>query len=61
MRSLQYFFYEFSSNQQTVMHQFDTDRVKAFARHRLLERQGKKLSAVQTRRASTSTATSTAA
>lgn len=52
MRSLQYYFYEFSSNNQTVMHQFDTDRVKAFVKHRLLERQGKKLSAVQIRKAS---------
>lgn len=52
MRSLQYYFYEFNSGSQTTLHQFDTDRVKAFAKHRLLERQGKKLSAVQTRRSS---------
>lgn len=52
MRSLEYYFYEFSSNSQTVLHQFGTDRVKAFAQHRLLERRGKKLSAVQTRKPS---------
>lgn len=52
MRSLQYYFYEFSSNHQTVLHQFGTDRVKAFAKHRLLERQGRKLSAVQTQKPS---------
>lgn len=52
MRSLQYYFYEFSSGNQTVLHQFGADRVKAFVRHRLLERQGKKLSAVQTRKLS---------
>ena len=54
MRSLQYYFYEFAPGNQTVLHQFDTDRVKAFAKHRVLERQGKKLSAVQTRRTSVS-------
>lgn len=53
MRSLQYYFYEFISSKQTVLHQFDTDRVKAFAKHRLLERQGSKLSAVQTRKLAT--------
>jgi len=51
MRSLQYYFYEFNFNSQAVLHQFGTDRVKAFAQHRLLERQGKKLSAVQIQRA----------
>lgn len=50
MRSLQYYFYEFNFNSQAVLHQFGTDRVKAFAQHRLLERQGKKLSAVQIQR-----------
>lgn len=54
MRSLQYYFYEFGFGNRTVLHQFDTDRVKAFAKHRLLERQGKKLSAVQTRKLSVS-------
>jgi hypothetical protein len=53
MRSLQYYFYEFSPNQQSVLYNFGTDRVTAFAKHRLLEKQGKKLSAVQIRRAST--------
>lgn len=52
MRSLEYYFYEFKSNHQTVLHQFGTDRVRAFAQHRLLERHGKKLSAVQIRKPS---------
>jgi hypothetical protein len=60
MRSLQYYFYEFISNNQIILHQFDTDRVKAFATHRLLERQGKKLSAVQIRKLSVKTAASVA-
>lgn len=50
MRSLDYYFYEFKSNKQTEIHQFGTNRVKAFAMHRQLECQGRKLSAVQTRR-----------
>lgn len=54
MRSLQYYFYEFNSGNQTALHQFGADRVKAFAKHRLLERQGRKLSAVQTRKPSAS-------
>jgi hypothetical protein len=36
-----------------VLYNFGTDRVTAFAKHRLLEKQGKKLSAVQIRRSST--------
>lgn len=47
MRSLRYFFYEFSPNNQKILYDFGTDRVAAFSIHRQLEKQGKKLSAVQ--------------
>jgi hypothetical protein len=47
MNSLQYYFYEFHSGRQSIIHQFGADRVAAFASHRQLEKQGRKLSAVQ--------------
>lgn len=47
MRSLRYFFFEFSPDHQQVLYDFGTDRVAAFSIHRQLEKQGKKLSAVQ--------------
>lgn len=50
MRSLQYYFYEFKSPNQAIVYDFGTDRVAAFTKHRELERQGKKLSAVQIKR-----------
>lgn len=50
MRSLQYYFYEFGSDRQPILHHFNTDRVTAFVSHRRLERQGKKLSAIQIKR-----------
>lgn len=52
MNSLQYYFHEFQSGRQATIHQFGTDRVAAFARHRQLEKQGKKLSAVQIKKLS---------
>lgn len=47
MRSLRYFFFEFTPDQQQVLYDFGADRVAAFSIHRQLEKQGKKLSAVQ--------------
>lgn len=47
MRSLRYFFFEFSPDHQQVLYDFGTDRVAAFSIHRQLEKQGKKLSAIQ--------------
>jgi len=52
MNSLHYYFYEFHTGRQSVIHQFGNDRVAAFAHHRQLEKQGKKLSAVQIRKPS---------
>jgi hypothetical protein len=45
--SLHYYFQEFHTGRQSIIHHFGTDRVAAFAHHRQLEKQGKKLSAVQ--------------
>lgn len=47
MNSLHYYFHEFQSGRQSIVHDFGPNRVAAFASHRQLERQGKKLSAVQ--------------
>jgi len=47
MNSLHYYFHEFHTGRQSIIHQFGSDRVAAFAQHRQLEKQGKKLSAVQ--------------
>lgn len=52
MTSLHYYFLEFNSGRQSITHRFGTDRVAAFANHRQLEKQGKKLSAVQTQKQS---------
>lgn len=47
MNSLHYYFHEFHTGRQSIVHQFGSNRVAAFAQHRQLEKQGKKLSAVQ--------------
>lgn len=47
MTSLHYYFHEFNSGRQSIVHRFGADRVAAFVNHRQLEKQGKKLSAVQ--------------
>lgn len=52
MNSLHYYFHEFHTGRQSVIHQFGSDRVAAFAYHRQLEKQGKKLSAVQIKKQS---------
>lgn len=56
MNSLHYYFHEFHSNRQSVIYQFGNDRVAAFAAHRQLEKQGKKLSAVQLKKQSSARA-----
>ena len=53
MNSLHYYFHEFHTGRQSIVHQFGSDRVAAFAHHRQLERQGKKLSAVQIKKLNT--------
>lgn len=53
MNSLHFYFHEFHAGRQSIIHQFGSDRVAAFARHRQLERQGKKLSAVQIKKLNT--------
>jgi hypothetical protein len=45
--TLHYYFHEFHTGHQSIIHHFGTNRVAAFASHRQLEKQGKKLSAVQ--------------
>lgn len=47
MNSLHYYFHEFHAGHQSIIHQFGSDRVAAFAQHRQLEKQGRNLSAVQ--------------
>jgi len=47
LHPLRYYFYEFDGTHHPVVYDFGRDRVAAFSLHRQLERQGKKLSAVQ--------------
>lgn len=57
MSSLRYFFLEFNPNHQQTVYDFGTDRVAAFTKHRELERQGKKLSAVKIKKGETASHT----